>query len=294
MKTLQFNVPTTQGQSLTIQEDVMDSFYPHLHSHQEAQLMWIKKGEGVLVVEDTLHPFKENDIFFLGANQPHVFKSMSQDGLFNESRSISIFFDPHGKLKSLFSLGEFESLNHFINRNSCGFKVPEAYFNQISERVVQLKSADELDKLMQFFYLLRSLASISKETVPLCAERIESAIQSNGNVSRMTLICNYIKENYKKELTLEDVANHANLTPQAFCRYFKKHCGITFLSYLNRIRIKEVCHQLNGDHLDSVSFIAFSSGFNSITNFNRVFKQIIGCNPMEYTNNYRQTIFTEI
>lgn len=67
MKTLQFNVPTTQGQSLTIQEDVMDSFYPHLHSHQEAQLMWIKKGEGVLVVEDTLHPFKENDIFFFGS-----------------------------------------------------------------------------------------------------------------------------------------------------------------------------------------------------------------------------------
>lgn len=294
MKTLQFNVPTTQGQSLTIQEDVMDSFYPHLHKHQEAQLMWIKKGQGVLVVEDTLHPFKENDIFFLGANQPHVFKSMSQDGLFNESRSISIFFDPHGKLKSLFSLGEFESLNHFINSNSRGFKVPEAYFSQISERVVQLKSADELDKLMQFFYLLRSLAMISKETDPLCIERIEFNQYGPSGVSRISLICNYIKENFKKELSLEDVANYANLTPQAFCRYFKKHCGVTFVSYLNRIRIKEVCNHLNEGDLESVSFIAYNCGFNSITNFNRVFKQVRGCNPKEYTDNYKNTVFTGI
>lgn len=294
MKTLQFNVPTTQGQSLTIQEDVMDSFYPHLHRHQEAQLMWIKKGKGVLVVEDTLHPFKENDIFFLGANQPHVFKSMSQDGLSNESRSISIFFDPNGKLKSLFSLGEFDSLNHFIQSNARGFKVPHTYFQQISERVVQLKEADELDKLMQFFYLLRSLAMISKETEPLCAERIEFNQESSSGVSRITLICNYIKENFKNELTLEDVANYANLTPQAFCRYFKKHCGVTFVSYLNRIRIKEVCNQLNEDHLESVSFIAYNCGFNSITNFNRVFKQIRGCNPKEYTDNYKSTVFSEV
>lgn len=290
MKTLQFNVPTTQGQSLTIQEDVMDSFYPHLHKHQEAQLMWIKKGQGVLVVEDTLHPFKENDIFFLGANQPHVFKSMSQDGLFNESRSISIFFDPHGKLKSLFSLGEFESLNHFINSNSRGFKVPEAYFSQISERVVQLKSADELDKLMQFFYLLRSLAMISKETDPLCIERIEFNQDGPSGVSRISLICNYIKENFKKELSLEDVANYANLTPQAFCRYFKKHCGVTFVSYLNRIRIKEVCNHLNEGDLESVSYIAYNCGFNSITNFNRVFKQVRGCNPKEYTGDRKSVV----
>ena len=51
MKTLQFNVPTMRGQSLTIQEDILETFYPHFHRHQEAQLMWIKKGKGVLIVE---------------------------------------------------------------------------------------------------------------------------------------------------------------------------------------------------------------------------------------------------
>ncbi len=295
MKTLQFNVPTIEGQSLTVQEDVMDSFYPHFHSHQEAQLMWIVKGNGVLVVENTLHPFKENDIFFLAANQPHVFKSVSQDRLSNESRSISVFFDPNGKLKPLFSLGEFDSLNQFIYNNSRGFKIPESHFKSVSERLLQVKSAVKMDKLMHFFYLLRSLANISKETDPLCAERIEDvSLEAGIGGSRITLIFNYIKENFKNELSLADVAEYANLTPQAFCRYFKKHCGITFVHYLNRIRVKEVCNQLNEDHLDSVSFIAYNCGFNSITNFNRVFKQITGCNPKEYVQQYKQTLYSLI
>ena len=294
MKTLQFNVPTMQGQSLMVQEDILDTFYPHLHRHQEAQLMWIIKGRGILIVEDTLHPFKENDIFFLGANQPHVFKSASQDGFSTESRSISIFFDPNGKLKYLFSLEEFESLNQFIYNNSRGFKIPDNYFPEISERVKLLKASDQMDKLMHFFYLLRSLANISRETDALCPESGEVMLDVIPGSNRINLICNYIKEHYKDDLTLEAVANYANLTPQAFCRYFKKHCGVTFVTYLNRIRIKEVCHQLNEDHLDSVSFIAYNCGFNSITNFNRVFKQIIGCNPKEYIQQYKQTLYSVI
>ncbi|UIR54634.1 AraC family transcriptional regulator [Sphingobacterium sp. SRCM116780] len=292
MKTLQFNVPTVHGQSVMVQEDVMDQFYPYFHQHHEAQLMWIIKGSGVLVVEDTLHSFKENDIFFLGANQPHVFKSMSMDDYSNESRSISIFFDPKGKLGSLFNLGEFETLLQFINNNARGFKVPEAYFDAVSKRVIQLKSSDSIDKLMHFFYLLRTLSMMSKDIEPLCVERGVTLTNETVSSNRMHDICNYIKENYKKELTLEEVANQANLTPQAFCRYFKKHCGLTFVSYLNRIRVREVCSQLNEEHLDSVSFVAYNCGFNSITNFNRVFKQIVGCNPKEYVQNYKKTVST--
>nr|WP_199079200.1 AraC family transcriptional regulator [Pedobacter sp. ASV19] len=198
-------------------------------------------------------------------------------------------------MKPLFSLGELDSLNQFIYSNPQGFKIPESHFKSVSERVLQVKSAVQIDKLMHFFYLLRSLANISKETDPLCAERIEEvSLEAGTSGSRITLIFNYIKENFKNELTLADVAEYANLTPQAFCRYFKKHCGITFVHYLNRIRVKEVCNQLNENYLDSVSFIAYNCGFNSITNFNRVFKQITGCNPKEYVQQYKQTLYSLI
>src|SRR5690606_17180355 len=200
------------------------------------------------------------------------------------------FFDPNGKLKSLFCLDEFELLNQFIYNNSRGFKVPEKYFSQISERVSQLKAADQMDMLMHFFYPLRALANISRETEALCTERVEVAFDAVHGSNRIKQICNYIKEHFRDELSLEDAADYANLTPQAFCRYFKKHCGVTFVTYLNRIRVKEVCNQLNEDRLDSVSFIAYNCGFNSITNFNRVFKQIMGCNPKEYVQQYKQTL----
>ncbi|GAA0887102.1 AraC family transcriptional regulator [Sphingobacterium siyangense subsp. cladoniae] len=290
MKTLQFNIPVIQGQSITVQEDISESFYPHLHRHQEAQLMWITKGRGVLLVDETLHSFKENDIFFIGANQAHVFKSVSEDKASDAARSISIFFDPAGRLKQLFMLGEFEPLEQFLKQDSRGFKIPKMDFEVVSKRIMLLKQAEKIDKMMHFFYLLRTLSQISKRTNSLCPEPVEAAVCSIGKNNRIEKVCHYINTHFKQGLTLESVAERAHLSPQAFCRYFKKHCGITLVGYLNRIRINEVCSQLGKDHLhlENISFIAYNCGFNSITNFNRVFKQIIGCTPKEYILRYDQ------
>ncbi len=290
MKTLQFNIPVIKGQSITVQEDISESFYPHLHRHQEAQLMWITKGKGVLLVDETLHPFKENDIFFIAAHQAHVFKSVSEDKAGDAARSISIFFDPEGRLKQLFMLGEFESLEQFLSQDSRGFKIPEVDFDMVSKRMLLLKQSEKIDKMMHFFYLLRTLAQISKRTDALCPEPMETVVGSTGKNNRIEKVCHYINTHFKHGLTLESVAERAHLSPQAFCRYFKKHCGITLVGYLNRIRINEVCSQLGKDHLhlENISFIAYNCGFNSITNFNRVFKQIIGCTPKEYILRYDQ------
>ncbi|MDR0266449.1 MAG: AraC family transcriptional regulator [Sphingobacterium sp.] len=290
MKTLQFNIPVIQGQSITVQEDISESFYPHLHRHQEAQLMWITKGKGVLLVDETLHPFKENDIFFIGAHQAHVFKSISEDKAGDAASSISIFFDPGGRLKQLFMLGEFQSLEQFLRQDSKGFKIPELDFEVVSNRIMLLKQSEKIEKMMHFFYLLRTLSQISKKTDPLCPEYMESAICTTGKNKRIEEVCHYINTYFRHGLTLESVAERAHLSPQAFCRYFKKHCGMTLVGYLNRIRINEVCHQLGRDHLhlENISFIAYNCGFNSITNFNRVFKQIIGCTPKEYILRYDQ------
>jgi AraC-like DNA-binding protein len=241
-------------------------------------------------VDETLHSFKENDIFFIGANQAHVFKSVSEDKASDAARSISIFFDPAGRLKQLFMLGEFEPLEQFLKQDRRGFKIPKMDFEVVSKRIMLLKQSEKIDKMMHFFYLLRILSQISKRTDSLCPEPMEAAVCSIGKNNRIEKVCHYINTHFKHGLTLESVAESAHLSPQAFCRYFKKHCGITLVGYLNRIRINEVCSQLGKDHLhlENISFIAYSCGFNSITNFNRVFKQIIGCTPKEYILRYDQ------
>jgi AraC-like DNA-binding protein len=91
---------------------------------------------------------------------------------------------------------------------------------------------------------------------------------------------------YESPLTLEDVAAQAHMTPQAFCRYFKKHTRHTFVSFLNQVRINEACKKLTDGSYDSVSTVAYNCGFNSITNFNRVFKSVTGKSPRDYIRDY--------
>ena len=63
MKVLQFTIPVAHDKAVIIQEDVMPYFYPYLHRHREAQLIWIKEGVGTLLVDNQMHAFKKNDIF---------------------------------------------------------------------------------------------------------------------------------------------------------------------------------------------------------------------------------------
>lgn len=75
MKSLQFSVPANTNKSISIQEDIMTHFYPYFHRHDETQIMWIVKGHGTLAIEQNLLNFSDGDIFYLGANQAHVFKA---------------------------------------------------------------------------------------------------------------------------------------------------------------------------------------------------------------------------
>jgi AraC-like DNA-binding protein len=76
------------------------------------------------------------------------------------------------------------------------------------------------------------------------------------------------------------------MTPQAFCRFFKKRTRHTFVSFLNEVRINEACKKLTEGGFDSISTVAYTCGFNSITNFNRVFKAVLGKSPSEYVESY--------
>lgn len=79
MKALQFTIPVFPGRSVIVQEDIIPSFYPYLHRHREAQLIWVIRGGGTLIVENSIHIFQPNDIFYLAPNQSHVFKNNEDD-----------------------------------------------------------------------------------------------------------------------------------------------------------------------------------------------------------------------
>lgn len=287
MKVLPFTIPTSHDKTILVQEDVLPYFYPYLHRHEEIQLTLILKGEGTLIVGNTMHGFKPNEVYLIGANMPHVFKS--DDPYFapdsaKEIHALTIFFNTKGKLASLFDLPELKSVYSFFSTHYSGLRIPEHSFADISGRMLSIKYATGMDQLMQFFQLLKSLSNLENAS-PL-SQGVQPKAFSDYEGIRISNIYNYIMKHYNQDITLEQVAAAAYMTPQAFCRYFKKHTRVTFVSFLNEIRINEACKKLLDGSYDSVSSVAFNCGFNSITNFNRVFKSTIGKSPREYAADF--------
>lgn len=283
MKVLPFTIPPAHDKTILVQEDELAYFYPHLHRHEEIQLTLILKGEGTLLVGNNMHSFKANEIYLIGANMPHVFKndaSYFAPGSTKEVHALTIFFNTKGKLASLFDLPELKNVYSFFSNHYSGFRIPQHSFTDISGRILSIKYASGMDQLMQFFQLLKSLSAI-ENTNPLATD-VQPKNFSDYEGMRISNIYNYIMQHYNRDLTLEEVAAAAYMTPQAFCRYFKKHTRVTFVTFLNEVRINEACKKLIDGSYDSVSSVAYDCGFNSITNFNRVFKTSTGKSPREY------------
>jgi AraC-like DNA-binding protein len=283
MKVLPFTIPVSHDKTVIVKDEVLEYFYPHLHRHEEIQITLIQKGEGTLLVGNHMHAFSANEIYLVGANVPHVFKSdpsyFSAKGN-KRVQSLTIFFNTKGKLASLFELPELKNVHSFFSNFYNGFKIPPQSFADISAKILGIQYSNGLDQLMQFFQLLKSLSTL--ENVNPLTPGTERKALSDYEGMRISNVYNYILQNYNRDLTLEEVAEAAYMTPQAFCRYFKKHTQLTFISFLNEVRINEACKKLIDGGYDSVSSVAYDCGFNSITNFNRVFKSATGKSPREY------------
>jgi AraC-like DNA-binding protein len=88
-------------------------------------------------------------------------------------------------------------------------------------------------------------------------------------------------KNFTSDLTLNQVAEIANMSPNTFCQFFKQRTRKTFVSFLNEVRIGYACKLLSGqDH--NISEICYLSGFHNLSNFNRQFIKIVNKTPLQY------------
>jgi AraC-like DNA-binding protein len=94
-----------------------------------------------------------------------------------------------------------------------------------------------------------------------------------------------MQKNYQKDINLADVAKLANMTEVSFSRFIKKRTGKTFIDCLNNIRLGYATRLLI-DSTESIAEIAYKSGFNNISYFNRLFKKKKNITPKEFRENY--------
>ena len=276
MKILPFKIPKPENGALYIQEDIGKTFYGKLHQHQEFQISCILEGEGTYIIGDCVGSFKPNDIFMLGENLPHVFKS----DLFikKEPTMISLFFSKHSYGEHFFELPEFEHFQKIFSAASLGFEVKTNKIS-ISKLVLGLS---KLSKFRQFTTFIEILNLIASSEISTLSSLINLKKYDRNEGKRMSTIFKYTMDNFQKEIPLHEISEIANMTSNAFCRYFKQRTNKTFINFLIDIRIGNACQLLTKNNELNITEISYKSGFNNLANFNRKFKAIKGVTPSEY------------
>jgi AraC-like DNA-binding protein len=276
MKVLPFKIPKPENVTLYVQHYKGESFYEKLHQHKEIQISLITDGEGTYIIGDCVGEFKKGDIFVIGENLPHIFK---KDKAFeDETEMISLFFKKDSYGENFFNLPEFEHLQDFFNKIGLGIEVLSNK-KYISKALYNIHKLSKYEQFLSFLETLHLISTAKKSTL---SSLINLKKYGGNEGKRMSDIFQYTMNNYHKEVTLEQISDIANMTPNAFCRYFKQRTNKTFVNFLIDIRIGNACKLLTKNNDLNITEISYKSGFNNLANFNRKFKAIKGITPSEY------------
>ncbi|GAB4515514.1 MAG: AraC family transcriptional regulator [Allomuricauda sp.] len=280
MKVLPFKIPKPQHEALVYQIDREQVFYDQLHQHAEIQISYVEKGAGTLIVGDSINEYKAGDILVIGSFVPHVFRSDTR--IKEESLMHTLFFDQDSFGKGFFQLADLSSIQQFFKKAEFGMRIT----SRQSKIVPLFHALSAKNKVEQIASLLLIIDQINKSnTVPLSAFVYRKSFTDDEG-KRMSKVYDYAMERYREPITLEEIAEKANMTKNAFCRYFKKRTNKTFFQFLIEIRIENACKLLLKNPERSIASISEQCGFNNIANFNRKFKEFKHCTPTQYRHQF--------
>ncbi|MBK7104809.1 MAG: helix-turn-helix domain-containing protein [Ignavibacteriae bacterium] len=285
MKALSFKIPKTNNQSIRVQVDKQKYYYDNFHYHPEIQISYILEGSGTRIIGNSIGKFNKDEIYIIGSNIPHIFKS---DKIYYEkkssliSHSISIYFSEISFGEKFFHLPETQSAYELLLNSRKIIFIKPKINDQIKKEFLNISDVEGFEKFLLFLKILDQLAKTKNSK--LLSKTTYELRNTEKNGKRINDVFDFVINNYNRNLTLEEISKIANLSVTAFCRFFKERTRKSFIEFVNEVRIGEACKLLNNQDF-SISQICYEVGFNNISNFNRKFKEITNLTP----KNYRRT-----
>lgn len=254
------------------------SFVP-LHWHEEIELIYIKKGKGIVNVDLERYTVEAGHIVFILPGQLHSIERYPGEAMEYEN----IIFHLNmlmGKSHDVCTRDYFRpllqgisSFPQVITPSLSWYQAFSACINEADEICRYYPSAYPLaikSKLFQMFYIL-----FYNATKPAPKSRPQKSID------KAKYILQYISEHYETHLSIETMAQVCHLSESHFMKFFKSAVGMTFTEYLNDYRLT-IAARLLLSTTQSVIEIASSCGFGNVSYFNRLFRRKYQTTPSRY------------
>lgn len=282
MKAVEYRLPKELDKSFVLFKETGPFFPCPWHYHPEYELCLVNRSTGKRMVGDHIGNFDEGDLVFMGPELPHVWvndPAYIQREAEEEADAAVVQFSEDFLGNNILTLPEMEPLKKILDLSKRGLVIQGKTKRQLGQLINGMTEQSGLGRISSLFAMFDILAH-SVDYTPLASPNYMGHIKSSHS-DRFSKITDYILRNFHQEITLNEVASEANMATTTFCNFFKERYRMTFVEYLNTIRIGHVCKLLAGSD-ENVVTIAYRSGFNNLANFNRQFKRLKGMSPSDY------------
>ena len=254
------------------------------HFHPELELVYVNKGQGKRHIGNHLSYFNNSQLLLIGPNLPH---NGFTDRLTTNGFETLIQFKEDFLGKDFFEIPEMKKIKELFERSKKGILFGSETKIKVGDKIENLVEKEGFKKLLVFLEILNILSKTSDYTIlNVDGYAVETELQDSSKLDR---IYTYINTNFKDHISLDQIANVANMTVPAFCRYFKKVTGKTFTKLVNEYRVVHATKLLS-ESMMSITDISFECGFNNFSHFNKIFKEITGKNASGYRKEMKDLI----
>ncbi len=268
----------------TQMEDITQHGYEHNHCHEDYQLMSLLEGEAVITVNGVSHVYSPGDTLLLGPALPH--KIEAHGG--TPCKGILIQFRQSLFPKDMHEIGDYHFVDILLRKSIGGLlfsgrqastAAKEQDCGQATNQFVAVHEAKGIRRLSLLLNLLDSLGRELANGTTICHM---SEMPEKENLGVTVEKCKrYIKINYRDNISLQTLSQTLGANATSLCRKFKEETGETIFQHLTLLRIEAACQILRKTKR-SISETAYYCGFNTVTHFNRKFKEIMGVSPKEF------------
>ncbi|SFU66493.1 AraC-type DNA-binding protein [Pustulibacterium marinum] len=257
------------------------------HHHPEIELVFVNEGSGKRQIGSHISYFTDGDLILIGSHLPHCGFTDKETGNKNET---VIHLKPDFLGNDFFSLPEMKSISSMIEQSAAGIVFFDETKKIIGDKIEQMEYQSPFERLLSMLSVLQSLANSNNYKI-LNAKGFAMETQMQDN-DRINMVFNYVKDHFKEQIALEEIAMLTSMTVPSFCRYFKKITNKTFTQFVNEYRLVHAS-KLLAEQPMSITDICFESGFNNFSHFNKSFKAFTGKSASQYRQELKKVINSE-
>jgi AraC-like DNA-binding protein len=254
------------------------------HFHPEYEIHLVTATRGRAFVGDHVGIFEPGNLILTGPNLPHNWLSDVPPGDSVPERGLIVQFSEDFVTRCFDTFPEMAAVSDLLKDAARGVEFSAEDGKKAEPLLRELLTAQGVRRLALFFALLDLLyRSTGKRILSSRAYRPDPVTYMAQPLNH---VLDYIASNFISDLRETEMAALSGYTLAAFSRAFRRHTGVSFVYYINSMRIKRACDMLIADET-RIAEICFRVGFNNLSNFNRQFLAHKGMAPRAFRNHHR-------